>query len=90
MVIGAGPDKFLISEQNFEAANFNGAILIEFRASLITRFSARWLLWLGPRPAGQPMAVFSDALRLLAFIGMYACLASWSLLLVHRYMDVTN
>ena len=39
------------------------------------RFSARRLLGLRPRPAGQPLAVVSASLRLLALIameGMYA------------------
>jgi hypothetical protein len=39
------------------------------------RFCVRWLLGLCPRPAGQPLAVVSASLRLLALIameGMYA------------------
>ncbi len=39
--------------------------------------SARWLLGLRPRPAGQPLAVVSATLQLLALIaidGMYVCL----------------
>jgi hypothetical protein len=35
------------------------------------RFSARWLLGLRPRPAGQPLAVVSAALRLLALAKNY-------------------
>ena len=41
-------------------------------------FCARWLLGLCPRPAGQPSAVVSASLRLLALIamdGMYAGVA---------------
>ena len=43
--------------------------------SYTLRFCARWLLGLCPRPGGQPLAVVSASLRLLALIamdGMYA------------------
>jgi hypothetical protein len=44
------------------------------------RFSARWLLGLRPRPAGQPSAVVSASLRLLALIAMDGMYAGFALL----------
>ena len=60
--------------RRLRAPTFGSSALESSCMSYTLRFSARWLLGLRPRPAGQPSAVVSAALRLLALIARMACM----------------